>query len=182
MSVIFLDRDGVINEFPGIGKYVVQQSEFRFIPGSLEAIRKLTEAGFEAFVISNQGCVSRKLITIEALTEMTSRMTAEITKNGGRLSGVFYCLHQKSDNCECKKPKTRLFLDATKGREIDFKQIYFIGDSREDMEAGHALGCKKLLVLSGRTQEADIADLPIKPDAVKKNLLEAVTWILDKKR
>ncbi len=153
MSVIFLDRDGVINEFPGVSQYVVRLDDFRFIPGALEALRKLTEAGFELFVVSNQGCVSRGLISAKELAVMTDRMTIDIKKSGGRLEGVFYCLHQKSDNCECKKPKIKMFQDALKGRVVDLESVYFIGDSREDVEAGKALGCRTILVLSGRTKK-----------------------------
>jgi D-glycero-D-manno-heptose 1,7-bisphosphate phosphatase len=182
MSVIFLDRDGVINEFPGIGKYLVKKEDFRFIPGSIDAIRRLTQAGLEIFVVSNQGCVSRGLISLEELNEMTDEMKDDIEAAGGKISRVFYCLHQKSDNCDCKKPKTKLFLEAVKGRKVDFKDVYFIGDSREDIEAGKALGCNAILVLSGRTQPADMATFEPKPDAVKNDLLEAVTWILSKKR
>jgi histidinol-phosphate phosphatase family protein len=119
---------------------------------------------------------------LEELNEMTDEMKADIEAAGGRINGVFYCLHQKSDGCDCKKPKTKLFLEAVKGRKVDFKDVYFIGDSREDIEAGKALGCNTVLVLSGRTQPADMAAFEPKPGAVKNDLLEAVTWILSKKR
>ena len=180
-GVVFLDRDGVINEFPGKGLYVTKQEAFRFIPRSLEAMRLLTEAGLDLFVVSNQGCVSRGLITQEALDRMTERMTEDVRRAGGRLRGVFYCVHQTSDACECKKPKTRLFLKALEGRSVDMASVYFVGDSREDMEAGAALGCKTVLVLSGRTGECDRETLGVRPHAVKQDLWEAAQWILEKR-
>ena len=180
-DVVFLDRDGVINEFPGKGRYVTAAEDFRFIPRSLEAIRLLTESGFDLFVVSNQGCVSRGLMTQEELDRMTERMLEAIRKSGGRLAGVFYCVHQTSDRCECKKPQTLLFRKAVEGRGVDFASAYFVGDSREDMEAGKTLGCKTVLVLSGRTGECDRQTLGVRPHAVKQDLWEAAQWILEKK-
>ncbi len=178
MKFVFLDRDGVINRFPGKGLYVTQQSQFEFLPGSIEAIRSLTQAGIRIAVVSNQGCVSRKLITRQALADMTDRMLAEIEKASGRIQGVYYCEHQKSDLCDCKKPKTKLFLKALEGLPVDMKNVYFVGDSEEDLEAGLNLGCRKVLVLSGRLKSEDLASLSVRPDAIKNDLLEAARWIL----
>ena len=181
MKLVFLDRDGVINRFPGKGVYVTSQEQFEFLPGIFEAIRRLTEAGCEIHVVSNQGCVSRGLISEEALSKMTGHMLAEIKKHGGNIRKVHYCLHQRSDECECKKPKLKLFHEAIGNRMLDMKQVYFAGDSQEDIEAGKNLGCRTVLVLSGRTDKAGVADLSVKPDVVKKNLEEAARWILQEK-
>lgn len=181
MKLVFLDRDGVINRFPGKGIYVVNQEDFHFLPRVFGAIRSMTEAECEIRVVSNQGCVSRGLITKKALGEMTDRMLKEIRRHGGDVREVHYCLHQKADNCVCKKPKLQLFYDAIAERTLDMRNVYFVGDSLEDMEAGKNLGCRTVLVLSGRTQEADLADFPAKPDIVKKDLWEASQWILQEK-
>ena len=79
-KIIFLDRDGVINRFPGMGNYVTRQSEFHFIPGSLEAVSLLTQAGFEVNVVSNQGCVSRGLLSVAKLGRITKKMNEEFGK------------------------------------------------------------------------------------------------------
>ena len=76
-KIIFLDRDGVINRFPGIGSYVTRLKDFHLIPDALNAINHLNEAGFEVNVISNQGCVSHKLITLRTLRHITRRMLME---------------------------------------------------------------------------------------------------------
>ncbi|MBI3252167.1 MAG: HAD-IIIA family hydrolase [Candidatus Omnitrophica bacterium] len=178
---IFLDRDGVINEFPGPGGYVTDWKKFRFIPKSAEAIALLSRAGFEIAVISNQGGVSKGLMTSEDLKRLTRQMLEAVKKKGGKIAGVFYCEHQTSDRCDCKKPKPALFYRAIGGRAADWKSIFFIGDSREDILAGKALGCKTLMVLTGRLKEKDIPALPAKPDAVKKDLWEAARWIIQKK-
>lgn len=181
MKLVFLDRDGVINRFPGKGLYVTEQSQFEFLPRSLDAIRELTQAGCELRIVSNQGCVSRGLLTKEALDRMTASMLADIEKSGGRIRQVHYCLHQKADNCDCKKPKTRMFREAIGGRALDMKEVFFVGDSLEDVEAGRDLGCRMALVLSGRTSEEDLPGFPAKPETVQKDLWEASRWILQKK-
>ena len=177
-KIIFLDRDGVINRFPGMGSYVVSWKDFRFLPNAKKAISHLTKAGFEINIVSNQGCVSRGLLTSQELDALTEKMVLAAKRAGGEIRGVFYCVHQKKDGCVCKKPKTKLFKDAIGKREVNLKSVYFIGDSKEDLEAGRRLGCRTILVLSGRIQKRQIKDLPVQPHFVKKNLWEAVRWIL----
>lgn len=175
-----MDRDGVINRFPGKGLYVTRQKDFAFLPGSLSAIRLLTEAGHELRVVSNQGCVSRGYITKDALLKMTTRMLDAISKKGGKIRQVHYCLHQTSDGCGCKKPKLGLIRKAVKGRRSVLKDSFFVGDSQEDMELARKAGSRAVLVLSGRLRKKDVAALASPPDVVKKNLLEAARWILKK--
>ena len=179
-KIIFLDRDGVINEFPGMGNYVTGWEKFRFLPDALGAIALLTREGYEIHIVSNQGCVARGLLTMADLQEITRRMLKEIEKKGGSVSGVHYCIHQTSDGCECKKPKTALFRQALRGKPVDLSSVYFIGDSEEDIEASHNLGCQSVLVLSGRVAEESLRSLKWEPDAVKKNLWDAVQWIIQK--
>ena len=181
MALIFLDRDGVINRFPGKGSYVTRQEDFHFLPCIFEAIKLLTEAGHEIFVISNQGCVSRGLITKKALELMTKNMTDEIRKHGGDIQKVYYCSHKESDLCDCKKPKTKLLLEAIGGRPLGMNEVYFIGDSEEDMQAAVNLGCRGVLLLSGRTSAGDLLHFPVKHETIKKDLYEAALWILQKK-
>lgn len=180
-KLIFLDRDGVINRFPGKGLYVVRQDAFEFLPGSLEALRLLQVAGYETHVVSNQGCVSRGMITREGLSRLTEHMLAEVRRAGGGIRDVHYCVHQKADGCACKKPATLLFEKALAGRNAPPGSIAMIGDSEEDMEAARRMGFLKVLVLSGRTAAADLESFVPTPDAVKADLLEAVRWLLRKK-
>jgi len=164
-----------------MGAYVTVWKRFRFLPKVKRAIALLTKKGYEIYVVSNQGGVSRGLMTLEDLNQMTSKMLALLRKDGGNINEVLYCIHQTSDHCGCKKPKTKLFKKALRGRKVNLKTVFFVGDSREDMEAGWNLGCRTLLVLCGRTRRADIGGFPAKPDVVKKNLWEAARWITQKK-
>lgn len=179
--VVFLDRDGVINEFPGKGAYVTLLENFHILPQAPQAIRRLTEAGFEIYVVSNQGGISRGLIQPETLQAITKKMLEVVALHGGKINRVYYCTHQTSDQCDCKKPKTALFHRALGSKPVDLKNVYFIGDSEEDMAAGKAIGCRTVLVLSGRIQPEDVAQLPVAPEVVKHDLKEAVEWILEKK-
>lgn len=178
--VVFLDRDGVINRFPGKGVYVTKKKQFEFLPKSLEAIRVLSEAGFQIYVVSNQGCVSRKMITEKKLMSITESMLKAVEKAGGKINEVFYCVHQTSDACDCKKPKTTLFEKALAGKKINRSFVYLVGDSEEDMRAGKNLGCRTVLVLSGRLTEGEALGLSAKPDVVKRDLWEAAHWIIQK--
>ena len=181
MPVLFLDRDGVIVKFPGRGKYVTRAPQMRLIGRSAEAVALLTRAGYEIHVVSNQGCVSRGLLSAARLAEFTRHMLAEIRKAGGRIRKVHYCPHQSSDGCACKKPGTLLLKRALKGRRMERRKIYFIGDSAEDIGAGKSFGCRTVLVLSGRNKKADVRTLGIRPDHVMKNLWEAALWLTRKK-
>jgi D-glycero-D-manno-heptose 1,7-bisphosphate phosphatase len=177
MKLIFIDRDGVVVRFPGIGKYVTCEDEFEILPNVAEGLKVLNDAGYEVIMISNQGCVAKGLITQKTLDELTERMRTNLAQKGGKIAQVFYCPHQTSDNCECKKPKTELFKQALRGRSVDIASLYMIGDSPADIGAGKTLGCKTILVLSGFTKEGDLATFTPKPDIVKKDLLEAALWL-----
>ena len=181
MRLLFLDRDGVINRFPGRGSYVTDEKGLRLMPQAVKGIRLLTQAKFRLDVISNQGCVARGLISRSQLGRLTRQMLGRIEQAGGKVHRVHYCVHQSSDHCRCKKPKTFLLEKAVRGLNLDRRRVFFIGDSREDIQAGHDFGCRTLLVLSGRSKKKDIKDFAVKPEFVKKDLLEAARWILRKK-
>jgi D-glycero-D-manno-heptose 1,7-bisphosphate phosphatase len=181
MRFAFLDRDGVINRFPGKGLYVTKPSDLKVFPQALSAIKKLTQAGYELAVVSNQGSVSRGLVTRKSLDRMTRQMLERIRRAGGRVQKVYYCVHQTSDHCDCKKPKTLLLKRALRGRRFDRSKIFFIGDSEEDIQTGINFGCRTILVLSGRLKKRNLPQLKAKPDVVKKDLMEAAQWLIKKR-
>lgn len=178
---VFLDRDGVIVKFPGIGKYVVRDSQMKLIPRAAEAIALLTKAGYPIALISNQGCVSHGMVTRAALKRMTQTMMKQVRAAGGRIGQIHYCLHQSADKCRCKKPQTLMLKRAWRGRGIPKKHTYFVGDSDVDVEAGKNFGCHSVLVLSGRNKKRDVKRLAVKPDFVKKDLWETAQWLTKKR-
>jgi len=178
---IFLDRDGVINRDPAwVGKdYITSWEEFQFLPGALEAIRKLTDNGYKVAVISNQAGVGRGVYTKEKLDEITGKMLKEIENSGGEIHSVQYCIHKKEDNCGCRKPQAGMFKKAAADLKVDFAKTYFIGDTKQDMEAGRNIGARTILVLSGKVKEKrETEDWEAKPDFIKKNLMEAVKFVV----
>ena len=178
MKAIFLDRDGVINRDPGSGDYIKSWKEFEFLPGAIEAIKELNKNGYEIFVISNQAGVSKGLFSREDLDDITKNMLKELESQGGKIRSVNYCIHLPDEGCDCRKPKTGMVEAVTKGLNIDFKETYFIGDSKLDVGAGKNAGTKAILLLTGKTDPDEIKDWQIKPDFIKKDLKEAVEWVL----
>lgn len=181
-NVIFLDRDGVINKFPGRGKYITSLKEFKFIPGSLEALKSLTQAGFVIFVISNQAGVAKKIYSKATLKKMTAKMLKDVKKTGGQIKKVLYCLHRESDNCPCRKPKTAMITNALKALDgaIDRRHSYLVGDDiSRDILMGKKARLSTILVLSGREKIKERSHWPIQPDCVVKNLSQAARFIIN---
>jgi len=180
-KVIFVDRDGVINKDPAgwtEHSYVTRWEDFHFLSGSKDALKALTDNGYDVIVISNQGGISKGYFSQDSLDDITNNMLREVESYGAGIKKVYYCPHQEKDNCDCKKPKTGMFQQAEK--ELGVKAIgsYFIGDGKMDIEAGKKFGLKTALVLSGKTAIEDISDWEIKPDHMFDSLYDAVKFIL----
>ncbi|OGX37677.1 MAG: hypothetical protein A3D87_03920 [Omnitrophica WOR_2 bacterium RIFCSPHIGHO2_02_FULL_50_17] len=180
MKVVFLDRDGVINEFPGNGNYVTKLKEFHFIPGALEALHLLTENDYTIFVISNQAGVGKGVYTKQKLNQITRHMLGAVKKTGGRIKRVFYCTHRSDHGCDCRKPGiglVRRALELMNKSIRSAQRAFFIGDTEVDILAGHNAGCKTIFVLSGREDRRHMRGWTVKPDFIAQNLLEAAQII-----
>ena len=177
-KIIFIDRDGVIN-VDLMGDYVKTVAEFAFEKGAVEALKALTNAGYKIIIISNQAGIGDGVFTREALDDIQSHMLAELRKEGVLIFDTAYCLHGKSEGCECRKPKTGLFKEIEEKIKFDKAQTYFIGDKATDIEAGKEFGLKTLFVRTGH----GIDDEPkltggLIPDLKADNLLEGVQLLL----
>ena len=181
MRVIFLDRDGVINKYPGDKKYVTCQKEFRFLPNAKRAIARLYKRNFKLFVISNQAGVGKGLYSQKALDSITRNMLLGIEKAGGRLESVYYCTHREEDDCLCRKPRAGSIDIIRKKYPINIKKSFFIGDTIRDVKTAKAAGCKSILLLSGKEKLKNSRNWEIKPDLVFKNLQQAADFILRQK-
>lgn len=181
-KVVFLDRDGVINRDPGGWTkydYVTKWDEFFFIDGSIEALKKLKEAGYKICLISNQAGISKGYFSQADLDKLNERMLSEIERGGGKIDELYYCWHQTADNCDCRKPKTGMIEEALKKTDMDLRNTFIVGDSWRDVEAGKKMGMKTILVLSGKTFLSDTKNWPEQPDYIKEDLREAVKLILE---
>lgn len=180
MKLIFLDRDGVINEFPGNGNYVTKIKEFHFIPGSLDALRELTEMHYNIFVISNQAGVGKGLFSKAKLKSINDHMLKHVAKAGGRIKRSFYCTHRSNAGCDCRKPNIgnlkRAFALMNMGMHAA-ETTFFVGDTEADIKTGHNAGCRTIFVLSGREDRRYMRRWEVKPDFIVKNLKEAVDLI-----
>src|SRR5438067_329711 len=104
MQTIFLDRDGVINRNRARGDYVKSWEEFQFLPGTLDAITRLTKSGFRLLVITNQACVGKGIVPWGTVQDIHARMMQEIAQAGGRIEAVLCCPHLLDAGCDCRKP------------------------------------------------------------------------------
>ena len=171
---IFLDRDGVINRKMPDGRYVEQWSEFLFLPDVLETFRILGETAFLVIVVTNQRCIGRGIITEERLREIHENMIEKIKKQGGNIDAIYFCPHDITDDCSCRKPKPGMLLAAkadfkSKGIEIDVENSYIIGDDEKDILAGRAMGLKTI----------KIGEYSMVADMVKEDFKQAVQAILE---
>lgn len=159
-KLIVLDRDGVINE--DSDEYIKSPDEWVPVPGALEAIARLTQAGYDIVVATNQSGVGRGLYTLDTMHAIHNKMLDMLTPMGGRISAIFFCPHTPEDQCDCRKPKPGMFLEIARryGRN-SLEGVPLVGDTRRDLEAGIAVGCAPWLVLTGKGQETFRAgDLP----------------------
>ena len=180
MKVIFLDRDGVINEFPGNGKYVTKIKEFHFIPGSIEAIKKLTDQDYKIFIISNQAGVGKGVFSKAKLESINNHMLKYVTKAGGKIKRSFYCTHRSDAGCDCRKPQIgnlKRAFSMVKGSIRSAKKTFFVGDTEADIRTGYNAGCRTIFVLSGREDRRYMRKWEVKPDFIVKNLKKAVEVI-----
>jgi len=159
MALIILDRDGVINE--DSDDYIKSPAEWQPIPGSLEAIAKLSQHGYRVVIVTNQSGLGRKLFTIETLNAIHMKMNTHLAQYGGVIDAIFFCPHLPKDNCSCRKPKPGLYNDVSERLRVSLSKVYCVGDKMTDIKAIQSAGGKPILVRTGKGQsEIDQALVP----------------------
>jgi len=147
MKLVILDRDGVINQERA--DFVKSANECDPIPGSIEAIARLHQAGFTVVIATNQSGLARAKFDLDDLEAIHEKLTQLVLAAGGEISAIFYCPHAADDDCKCRKPKPGL-IDAIEAEfNISATDVPFIGDTLRDLEAGFIKGCKLWLVKTG---------------------------------
>jgi histidinol-phosphate phosphatase family protein len=141
---VLLDRDGVINRRRP--DFVRSWAEFEFLPGALEALRRLRAAGSRVVVLTNQSAVGRGLLGHDQLDLIHARMRAAVEDAGGRIDAVLACVHAPRDGCGCRKPAPGLFHRAARELRVDLGRSVMVGDARTDIEAARAAGCDAVWV------------------------------------
>ena len=148
MKLVILDRDGVINH--DSDAYIRSPDEWRALPGSLEAIAKLTQAGYHVVVATNQSGIGRGLFEMATLNAIHDRMHRAVSQAGGRIDAVFYCPHAQEANCDCRKPKPGLLEEIGRRFNTGLKDVPAIGDALRDLQAAAAVSAQPILVLTGK--------------------------------
>ena len=154
-KAIFLDRDGTINKMVG---FVTKPEQFELIEGAAEAIKAINKSGYLAIVVTNQPVIARGDCTFEELQTIHDKMETELGKVGAFVDAIYVCPHHTDKgfegerpeykcNCDCRKPKPGLLLQAAKDFNIDLSESYMIGDSHRDVEAGENAGVKKSIMV-----------------------------------
>ncbi len=147
---LFLDRDGVINQRI-IDHYVCEWSEFHFIEGVLESVKKINRIFNRIVLITNQRGINRGLMTHQDLSHIFEKMLQSIENVGGRIDKCYYCPHLDEENCNCRKPKTGMGIQAQSDfPEIQFERSIMVGDMLTDMEFGKRLGMKTVYITNHR--------------------------------
>lgn len=154
---VLLDRDGVLNVERG--EYTTTVDEWQWVPGAIEGVRRLTEAGFGVIVVTNQACIARGLQTEAGLERLHGFMRDGIRKGGGDILEVYHCPHDDADCCPDRKPEPGLLLRAAADYGIRLAETFMVGDSTRDMEAARRAGARTILIehpANTKPKQADI--------------------------
>jgi D-glycero-D-manno-heptose 1,7-bisphosphate phosphatase len=166
-EMIILDRDGVINR--DSDDYIKSADEWIPIPGSLEAIRRLKDAGYLVTVATNQSGIARGYFDEEMLQKIHNKMHDLLAQLDTSLDGVFHCPHGPHDNCDCRKPKPGLLFQIAKQFNIDLSATPFVGDTMSDIKAAETARARPILVRTGKGESImqkfrEVIDVPVYDD------------------
>lgn len=157
LKLVILDRDGVVNH--DSDKYIKNVDEWQPIPGSLEAIAKLSHAGYKVVICTNQSGIGRGLYDVDTLNAMHDKMYKLLSKHGGHVDAIFFCPHTELDECTCRKPNNGMLKEIMNRFDLgdSLSGIPVVGDSLRDLSAGVSLGANPHLVLTGKGEKTRAA-------------------------
>ncbi|HYD81926.1 MAG TPA: D-glycero-beta-D-manno-heptose 1,7-bisphosphate 7-phosphatase [Paucimonas sp.] len=150
-KLIILDRDGVINH--DSDEFIKSPEEWIPIPGSLEAIARLNQAGYRVVVTTNQSGIARGYFDMMTLNAIHQKLHRSAQAVGADIDAVFFCPHAAADNCDCRKPKPGMLHAVAKRFGVSLKGMPTVGDSLRDLQAGFLVGCRPYLVLTGKGEK-----------------------------
>ena len=149
-KLIFLDRDGTLNKLKS--DYVKNLSEFEILPSVGNNLKKLSDAGFNLIVITNQSAINRKLMTIDDLNQIHDSLKSYLSSYDCKIDGIYFCPHTPQEHCLCRKPNIGLFEKALESySNVDFENSWLIGDSEYDILAGKTLGINTIQIKSNES-------------------------------
>ncbi|AZL66222.1 MULTISPECIES: D-glycero-beta-D-manno-heptose 1,7-bisphosphate 7-phosphatase [Pseudomonas] len=148
MKLLILDRDGVINH--DSDAYIKSLDEWIPIPGSIEAIAQLSKAGWTVAVATNQSGIARGYYSLATLEAMHARLRALVAEQGGEVGYIVHCPHGPDEGCECRKPKPGMLRAIAEHYQVPLTDVWFVGDSKGDLEAALAVDAQPVLVKTGK--------------------------------
>ena len=159
MKLVILDRDGVINA--DSAQYIKGPEEWRPLPGSLEAIARLTRAGYRVAIATNQSGIGRGLFDMATLNAIHDKMHRAVAQAGGRIDAIFYCPHAADSTCDCRKPRPGMLLEIGERFNVGLRGVPVVGDALRDLQAAAAVEARPMLVLTGKGERTrKEGDLP----------------------
>ena len=182
-AAIFLDRDGTINEEVD---FLVSHEHLRLISESAEAVREARKLGFKVFIITNQSGIARGMLTEKQLSDIHRTLLSKLQAQGASIDAIYYCPHHPDfgsgsfrRDCECRKPKPGMAVQAAHDFDIDLQKSFFIGDKMIDVQTGNNAGGNSILVLTGYgKQELDLCrQNSVRVDYVAADLYDAIQYI-----
>lgn len=150
MKLIILDQTGVINQ--SSDAFIKTPEEWIPIPGSLDAIARLTHSGYRVVIATNQSGIGRGLLDMVTYNAINDKMYKAVNQAGGRIDAIFFCPHTNADKCSCRKPATGLLDEIMQRYGVNLKNAPAVGDSLKDLQAAAAVGAIPMLVLTGNGQ------------------------------
>lgn len=174
--LVLLDRDGVINH--DSSEYIKSPTEWNPIPGVMEAIARLTQMRCRVVVCTNQSGIARGLFTESTLGDIHATMLQQAASAGGLIDAVYYCPHAPDAGCDCRKPKTGMLEQAFADYPATLDRVWFLGDSKRDMQAALTFGCQPLLVRTGNGSQHESAVRALGVNNIFDDLTMAVDWLI----
>jgi D-glycero-D-manno-heptose 1,7-bisphosphate phosphatase len=163
MKLLILDRDGVINK--DSDQYIKSPDEWRPLPGSIEAIALLTQAGYRIVVATNQSGIARGLFDMATLNAIHNKMHKTVNQAGGRIEAMFFCPDTDESRSPCRKPNPGMFHAIAERFNTPLTNVPAVGDALRDLQAAAAVGARPLLVLTGKGKKTSAAgNLPAGTD------------------
>ena len=177
---IFMDRDGVIIE--NRENYVCKWADVEVYPQALRALASASHSAYKIVIITNQAGIGKGIIPLETATEINQHLVRTIERAGGRVDGLYMCPHTPQDQCECRKPRPGMILQAARALSLDLSRSWMIGDALSDLQAGQAAGVGHIaLVRTGLgTQQAQLTESAnLEPFHLYTDLTDAIQHLLN---
>jgi len=170
---VLLDRDGTLNVERD---YLSDPAQLELLPGVPQALRRLRELGFGLVVVSNQSGVGRGYFGLDAVGRIHEKMQAMLAAEGASVDAIYICPHAPNEACDCRKPLRGMVDQAVAEFGFDPREGFMIGDKEADVDLGHAVGAKSILVRTGWGKDTEKAG-DCQPDIIVDDLAAAVRWI-----